>query len=335
MLELNSFYQHSLEEDAAWTKSASEHIFFQDLHIPLSPRMLKRALGAKLPRARVFHVTNQKYLKDMIKMQGKRKSVSAATDLHPTVVTGGINVSGGLVFELDADVLVSAPNDIMSRPDKTGRRWLEWYMLNPEGSVVGKKLKDEIEKFGLRKKRELIYKYDPNSTRGGPVPINKVNSVWATIDPRNTKSPLQKKIPFSVADRIGGGMKGGEEPTFKDIKKILHYMIKDYIDVMEKVVAKYAFEIAIMFWAHVYNATKEVTNGWDEVVVNNFKIKEILIHKPTVLKGFSRKDKDIQEEGWKDFIDEIKSAGISYEVFEEARDISTEIRTRSNLDLMK
>jgi len=335
MPELNSFYQHSLEEDAVWTKSASEHIFRADLHIPLTPKMLRRALGAKLPRSRVFHVTNQQYLKDMIGLQGKRKSVSAATSIHPTVVTGGINVSGGLVFELDADVMVSAPNDIMSRPDKTGRRWLEWFMLNPKGLPNGQKIKDEIELYGLRQKRDLIYKYDPNSTRGGQTPLNKVNRAWELIDPRNTRSPLQKMIPFSVADRIGGNMKGGEEPSFKDIKKILHYMIKDYIDAMEKVITKYAYEISTMFWAHVYNANKDVTDGWDELVVNNFKIKEILIHKPTVLKGFSRKDEDIQEEGWENFIKEIESTGISYEVFEEAKDISNEVRTRSILGLMK
>jgi hypothetical protein len=295
--------------------------------------MLKRALGAKLPRSRVFHVTNQKYLKDMIKMQGKKKSISAATVIHSTVIRGGINVSGGLVFELDADVLVSAPNDIMSRPDTTGRRWLEWFMLNPTGLPGGQKIKYEIEQYGLRQKQELIYMYNPPS--GKKTPLNRVNSIWSSIDPRDTRSPLQKKIPHSVAARIGGGMKGGEEPTFKEIKKILHYMIKDYIDAMEKVVTKYSREITTMFWAHVYNTNKEVADGWDEVVVNNFKIKEILILKPTILKGFSLKDKDIQEEGWENFINEIKSARISYEVFEDAKDISNEVRTRSNLDLIK
>ena len=80
-MELNSFSHHSLEEDVAWLKSASEHIFFADLHIPLTSKMLKRALNAKLPRARVFHVTAPEHLDFMVKMQGKRKAISAATAL--------------------------------------------------------------------------------------------------------------------------------------------------------------------------------------------------------------------------------------------------------------
>ena len=102
---------------------------------------------------------------------------------------------------------------------------------------------------------------------------------------------------------------------------------------MEKVVTKYSREITTMFWAHVRNTNKEVDDGWDEVVVNNFKIKEIMIHKPSILKGFSLKDKDVQEEGWDNFIKEIESARISYEVFEEAKDISREVRTRSILNV--
>ena len=148
-----------LEEAPAWTKSASEHIFFNDIHVPLSAKMLRRALNTKLPRATVFHVTNAQYLDDIIKMQGKRKSLSAATQMHPTVVAGGINVGGGMVFELEADVMVSAPNDIMSRPDKTGRRWLEWYMLSTRGAPNGAVIKEAAEKFGQKELIKLIEKF--------------------------------------------------------------------------------------------------------------------------------------------------------------------------------
>jgi len=335
MTELNSFYQHSLEEDAAWMKSASEHIFFGDLHIPLSAKMLKRALNVKLPRARVFHVTNAQYLDDMIKMQGKRKSISAATRMHHEVVTGGINVRGGMVFELEADVMVSAPNDIMSRPDKTGRRWLEWYMLNHHALKNGENIKAEIEQYGIKLKRELLYKYNPNAGRKGPLPLYQVTTEWSKLDPRNTSSALQKRIPFAVADKIPGLKgRGGEEPTFKEIKKILQYMIKDYIDAMEKVVAKYSTQIGKMFFAHAQTGNKKVGDGWDELVVNNYRIKSILLHDKTVMTGFSRKDVDVQEEHWEILMDKLEKLGIDYEVFDSAGDISREITMRSNLDFL-
>ena len=330
---MKTFKQHiHIKEAAVWTKSASEHIFFTDLHIPLSAKMIKRALNVKLPRATVFHVTNAQYLDDVIKMQGKRKSLSTATRMHPTVVTGGINVSGGMVFELEADVMVSAPNDIMSRPDKTGRRWLEWYMLNHHSLKNGAKIKNEIEQYGIKLKRELLYKYNPDTGRRGPLPLNQVTTAWSKLDPRNTSSSLQKKIPFSVADSIPSLKgRGGEEPTFKEIKKILYHMIKDYIDAMEKVVTKYSSDIGKMFFAHVQDATKEVNDGWDELVVNNYKIKSILLHDKTVMSGFSRKDYDIQEEEWEKLIDKLDNIGIDYEIFEEPGQISREIKTRSTL----
>ena len=335
MLDLNSFYQHSLEEDAAWTKSASEHIFFGDLHIPLTAKMLKRALNVKLPRARVFHVTNPKYLNDMVKMQGKRKSISAATRMHHEIVTGGINVRGGMVFELEADVLVSAPNDIMSRPDKTGRRWLEWFMLNHHSLKDGEKIKAEIEQYGIKLKRELLYKYNPDTGRTGPFPLYKVNAEWSKLDPRNTKSALQKRIPFAVADTIPGLKgRGGEEPTFRETKKILQYMIKDYIDAMEKVVAKYSTQIGKMFFAHAQTGDKKVGDGWDELVVNNYRIKQVLLHEYTIKRGFSRKDEDLQQEGFDELLEKLDDLGIDYEVFDSAGDISREITMRSNLDFL-
>jgi hypothetical protein len=338
MLDLNSFYQHSLDEDAVWTKSASEHIFHPDLHIPLTPKMLKRALKTKLPRVRVFHVTNTKYLYDVIKLQGKKKSLSALTRAHYEIVTGGINVSGGMVFELDADVMVSAPNDIMSRPDKTGRRWLEWSYLNPDPDfdIYKGGIKSEIEKFGLEQKRNLIMKYVPNA---GKISLNKVHHYWTLLDPRNERSPLFKNLPKSrkksAAVKRTATRRGEGRFISKDIKNLLRNMIADYMDAMEKMVAKYSKEFAVMFFAHSQNAIKEVGDGWDELVVNNYKIKQVLLHEYTIKRGFSRKDLDIQEEEWGKLLEELEDMGIDYEVFENAGDIAREITLRSNLSLMK
>ena len=355
-MELNSFSQHSLEEDVAWLKSASEHIFFADLHIPLTAKMLKRALKTKLPRARVFHVTAPEYLDQMVKMQGKRKSISAATQLHPTVVTGGINTRGGLVFELKSDVLVSAPNDIMSRPDKTGRRWLEWYMLSTEGMINGQRVKNEIEKFGIKEKKKLILKYDPNAGRRGPISDNDVHGVWYRLNPRRSDSPIQKKIPFSVADSIPAlrGM-GGLEPSKRVLNIILRQMVKDYIDAMERVVAKYPKEIAALFFAHAQNAVKtsEGRDGWDELVVNNYEIREVLVHKPTIMEYYKRiLGRDAEraakrdgssktkvyyhhmEEMYDELIGKLQDKRLFYEEFENASDISKEVSVRSKLDFL-
>jgi hypothetical protein len=327
-------FQTYLKEEAVWTKSASEHIFHDDLHIPLTPKMLKRALNTKLPRVRVFHVTNTKYFDDVVKLQGKKKSISALTRAHQDIVTGGINVSGGMVFELEADVMVSAPNDIMSRPDKTGRRWLQWEYLNP--APYEDQTKMEIEKYGLSLKRDLIMKYVPGM---GKIPLTKVHHYWRKLDPRNETSPLFQNLiknqgrKKSAAVKRLGVRKGVTRNTSKEINAILRDMVKDYIDAMEKMIAKYSKEFAIMMFAHSQNAMKEV-DGWDELVVNNYRIKQVMLHDYTVKRGFSRKDEDIQEEEWGKLLEKLDNLGIDYEVFEYASDISREITARSSVDLL-
>ena len=327
---MKTFGQHYLEEQLAWLKSASEHIFFADLHIPLTSKMLKRALNTKLPRVRVFHVTNQQYLDDMVKMQGKKKAISTATKLHPETVERGVNVRGGLVFELDADVLVSAPNDIMSRPDKTGRRWLEWYMLSTEGLINGLKVKNEIEQYGLKLKQDLIAKYNPDA---GRVPLTKVNSLWRRLDPRNEESPIFKQFANDSDLKRTAVRRGGNRYTSKKINVLLRSMVTDYIDAMERVIAKYPKEIAALFFAHTQKI-KQRSDSWDEIVVNNFQIKEILIDEWTVKTGFSRKDKEVQEEEFEKFIQKLDSLGIFHEVFDHPSEISKEITIRANLDLL-
>ena len=111
-------------------------------------------------------------------------------------------------------------------------------------------------------------------------------------------------------------------------------MIKDYIDAMEKVVAKYSTQIGKMFFAHAQTGNKKVGDGWDELVVNNYRIKSILLHDKTVMTGFSRKDVDVQEEHWEILMDKLEKLGIDYEVFDSAGDISREITMRSNLDFL-
>ena len=314
-------FKDYITEAPAWTKSASEHIFFNDIHVPLSAKMLKRALNTKLPRATVFHVTNAQYLDDIIKMQGKRKSLSAATQMHPTVVAGGINVGGGMVFELEADVMVSAPNDIMSRPDKTGRRWLEWYMLSTRGAPNGAVIKEAAEKFGQKELIKLIEKY------GGPkrVQPHQAAIAWSKMDPRNTSSL------YNVDPKTSKIIK---DMSYAEIKILLRDMIKDYIDAMERMLTKFAPDLAKLFFAHAQNATKDVNEGWDEVVVNNYRIKSILLHDKTVMSGFSRKDFDVQEEEWENLIYKLDKIGIDYEIFEEPAQISREIKVRSMLDFI-
>lgn len=331
---MKSFKQH-LNEEAVWTDSASEHIFHDDLHIPLNAKMLKRALNTKLPRVRVFHVSNPYFVDDMIKLQGKKKSISALTRVDYVTVTQGIGAAGGMVFEMEADVMVSAPNDIMSRPDKTGRRWLEWEYLKSDSHNKGMKL--EIEKYGLSLKRDLIMKYVPSGSwnpfmRTGRIPLSKVHRYWRKLDPRREDSPVFKELMSRQGSKNSASRKG----AIKQTNAILRNMVKDYINAMEKMLTKYSKEFAIMFFTHSQNKIKNVEYGWDELVVNNFKIKKVLFHDLTIKTGYASMSGENPQDVEYDFlIKKLNDLGIDTEVFQNAKEISREIAVRSDVSLIK
>ena len=314
---MKSFKRH-LDEQAAWTKSASEHIFRDDVHLPLSAPIYKRIFGKKPPRATVFHVTNPKYLEDMIRLQGKAKSISALTHVHRDIISGGINVAGGLAFQLEANILISSPHDIMSRPDKTGRRWLEMFYL---GSVDANLARDMTTE-GEKEIRGLLEKYLGHKASGRGA---KTFKLWSQLDPRNEKSPLAPHHKFSRRDK---NMAKGHKQIQVQTGKLLHSMIKDYIDAMERVMKKYADPLGEVLWKHLASTVKHTnTNPWDEYVVNRIKIQKALIDRETVKQAFGGKNMQEWErkEYFDHFLGELSDNGIDYKVFDNATQVAHEI----------
>ena len=109
-------------------QSTSDYVFdvpsghSGSLKIPISGPMMKRIWPDTI-RATVFHATDN--LEKLGKLEGRKKSISAFFSMMSRYMEKGIATGGGIVVEMDADVLVSAADDIMSAVDKTGRRWLK------------------------------------------------------------------------------------------------------------------------------------------------------------------------------------------------------------------
>ena len=113
-------------------QSTSDYVFdvpsgeSGSLKIPISGPMMKR-LWPDTIRSTVFHATDN--LEKLGKLEGKKKSISAFWTMMSRYMEKGVATGGGIVVEMDGDVLVSAADDIMSAVDKTGRRWVEisWF----------------------------------------------------------------------------------------------------------------------------------------------------------------------------------------------------------------
>ena len=256
---MKRFKEFIKEEPPKWTESLSTMLFdlpragLKDVLLPLSPAILKR-IWPKPPRTTVFHLTDYAGIKKLKGLQGKQKSISAFFNITPRAIDDGVATAGGYVVELIGDILAAAPDDISSRPDKTGRSWLAISTLvNPidsyyggDGIGGGKKLKgmeNDINEMMI----EIIMKYADD-----PKFMPNVNKSWIEL---------------------------GKE--YKREGKILSQIIRDYIDGMEKVMKKYSAKLKSVLLDYVKKRAQEPDPDsgdlpeWDEIIVNNFKIQKI------------------------------------------------------------
>ena len=230
-------------------QSTSDYVFdtlsnsISDIKIPISGPMFKRIWPDTI-RATVFHSTDAEHLAGLKKLEGKKKSISAFFSMMANQMEGGIATDGGIVIEMEADVLISAKDDIMSAVDKGGRRWVEmsWFEnAQGRGNPAGF---DKVEKDLNTLIKDLVKKYVPKE-QGQPLEI------WSDMK-RHLK-----------AGREGGG-------------KRLSLVIKDYFDGVEKVIKKNKKVFETIFYGYA-KSKRQTDNAWDEQIVNNIKIKKVHI----------------------------------------------------------
>ena len=208
---------------------------YNRLMIPISSSMYKRIWPDTL-RATVFHTTDEKGVKNIAKLQGKKSQISAFFEMQSRYMEIGVATQGGVhsVLEMDADVLLSAKGDVMSHLDKSGRRWTSIADLQETSRYTnfGKVLRDIEKMFSA-----LVPKY---LTRGEFQDYSTIFQIWAMA---------KRKVD----------------------SKTMSLIIKDYMDGMEKVIKDNikTFEDVMLSYAK-----KRTTDySWDEQVVNNIKVK--------------------------------------------------------------
>jgi len=229
--------------------STSDYVFdthtdnSSSLKIPISGPMFKRIWPDTI-RATVFHTTDLRGLPKLKKLEGGKKTISAFFSMMSRYMESGIATEGGIVVEMDADVLISAKDDIMSMVDKTGRRWVEmsWFqnanLIGPGFGKVEKELNTLIA--------NLVVKHLPKDVTQG----EHEYELW---------SDMKRHLH-------GDGKK-------------LRLVIKDYFDGVEKVIKKNKEVLGNIFYG--YARSKRMTdNAWDEQIVNNIKIKKVHVIKP-------------------------------------------------------
>jgi len=212
--------------------------------IPLSGPMFKRIWPDTI-RTTVFHTTDLRGLESLKRLEGGKKTISAFFSMMSKYMEGGIASGGGIVIEMEADVLVSASDDIMSQVDNKGRRWVEmsWfanaqrYGTGPAFGKVERELNDLI--------RNLVLKHLE------PILGNRARTDHEYV--------------------LWGNMKR----ELKDSKK-LSLVIKDYFDGVEKIIKKNSEVMGNIFYGYA-KSKRQTENAWDEQIVNNIEITKVHI----------------------------------------------------------
>ena len=276
----------------AWTESLSTMLFdlpragFKDVKIPISPAIFRR-IWPKPVRTKVFHLTDFDGVKKVIKMQGGKRSISAFFNMDDIVIETGIKSEGGFVLEMKADVLAASQDDMSSQPDKTGRRWMTFSTLmnKPTDSDPGlggaAKLK-RMEKDISGMLVNIIVDHSDIT------PLPNLNKAWNYL----------------------GKSTGGKEKSL---------IIKDYIDGMEKTMKKHSKVLGTLLTDYTKKRIQkpDPDSGdlpmWDELVVNNFKIKKV----------------HISPEFGPDFEDDDDIDGFPFELYQDTGDMADYITRKS------
>ena len=214
------------------------------LKIPISGPMFKRIWPDTI-RTTVFHVLRAENLYELKKLEGGKRSISAFFTMMSRYLEGGIAAGGGVVAELDADVIVSARDDIMSTVDTAGRRWVEmsWFAnaqrggTGPKFAVVERELNDLI--------RGLVLKH---------------------LSPILGKDRVRREFEFELWNDMKKHLSGDG--------KALRLVIKDYFDGVEKIIKKNSEVMSSIFYGYA-KSKRQTDSSWDEQIVNNIKIKKI------------------------------------------------------------
>ena len=251
-------FKQYLKEGVAWELSASKMIFdFQnvpDMKIPFTSKTMEWIFKVQLPRATVFHVTSGIGFEKLKRLQNKKKSISAFFNMTADYIDSGIKTEGGVVAELDANIIISSKSDIMSQPDKTGRRWVALYNIDPQY---------KMEKEMTQMLMDLAIKHDPKN-----------------------------KEYLKTSPEIGIGVWWKLQTDFKDDGKKMALIIADYIDGVNVILNKHKKEIqGAVHGYYVRRGTIAVKhasgrmvggdseisewNAWDEQVVDKIKIEKV------------------------------------------------------------
>ena len=275
-----------------WLDSAWKHIIGTGIgkrSIPLTSKLFKKIWATPI-RVTAFHITDEDGAMHVLRNQNKKgvalSVMPRAPELTSELLTQGIWKSG-VILKMSANILMAGASDIMSVPDKSGRRWVGIQEVEriviPELRASFSKLINDTQNDAIvdlvTQLKNLIETISGDYVAGafGGVAgnmgtIELFSSLIREYSKRGGIMPFS--LGHSLVDEIDS-LKGRLwEKDQKKVNSILSAFVKKHIEdtnkIMETFLVKSREDVERI--ANAKNFSPENTFGYEELVANEYKI---------------------------------------------------------------
>jgi len=202
--------------------------------VALYPKLMNSIIGKQ--KVSSFHVSDLARYKGLKKVIGKKKSIS--TFSHVGKGSGldqarGIQTMGGLAFHIEGFLLGRSWDDIMSAPDKTGRRWVDVQKVvgvDSEYAFKGELEKKKLTREDYNERLEKATKHLQNDERSYIEVQKDVKKITNQVDNKFIKDWMDVQNKFLMKNKkavFDNMTKGGlKDSYFKSWNEILVYDVK-------------------------------------------------------------------------------------------------------------
>ena len=276
-----------------WLDSAWKHIIGTGIgrrSIPLTSKLFKKIWATPI-RVTVFHITDEDGAINVLRNQNKKgvalSVMPRAPELTSELLTQGIWKSG-VILKMSANILMAGASDIMSVPDKSGRRWVGIQEVEriviPELRASFSKLINDTQNDAIvdlvTQLKNLIETISGDYVAGafGGVAGNRGTIELFSFLIKEYTSKRGGIMPFSLGhslvDEIDS-LKGRLwEKDQKKVNSILSAFVKKHIEdtnkIMETFLVKSREDVERI--ANAKNFNDNNTYGYEELVANEYKI---------------------------------------------------------------
>lgn len=257
-LLIESTYAPSKQAGPSWidnkwypahTKAVLNWVRQKDV-IPLTPSVVEKALGKKIP-IKSFHITGPDGIRQLKNVLNRKKTISTFTATHEdeSLAKGrGVQTGmGGIICFVEGHLLAKKSMDFDTTPDKQGRRW--------------------VSSFHVFDKDKMIW---TNALKAAKIDYESIDRKM--IDIEREYHDRWMDLPSTDPNHLE--YNEYKEQAKKAVGPVVAKYVKDYIDVANKTLLKHKklFKKSLIDSKH-----NKRTSWWNELLVYDTKIIDMFV----------------------------------------------------------